>query len=84
LATFEEVRRVKEKYESLLMRKKGVIGCSAGYKTTSSKRTLEPAVICYVVKKISPEALSETDRIPEELDGVSTDVVETGEIRALR
>ena len=83
MATMEEAMRVKKKYESSLLKKKGVVGCATGYKIVGGRRSNEPAVICYVVKKKPKGELRDEDIVPEELEGVPTDVVESGAVRAL-
>lgn len=83
MATMDEARRMKKKYESFLLKKKGVVGCATGYKIIGGKKSNEPAVICYVVKKKPKRELGEEDIVPENLEGVPTDVVESGTIRAL-
>jgi hypothetical protein len=39
MATMEEAKRMKEKYESLLLKKKGVVGCATGYKKIKGRKT---------------------------------------------
>ncbi len=83
MATIEEARRIKKKYESFLLKKKGVVGCATGYKIIGGKKSNEPAVVCYVVKKKPRNELKDEDIVPAELEGVPTDVVESGELKAL-
>lgn len=83
MATMEEARRIKKKYESSLLKKKGVVGCATGYKTVGGRKSDEPAVVCYVVKKKPKKELKEEDLVPDNLEGVPTDVVESGTVRAL-
>lgn len=83
MATMEEARRIKNKYESDLLKKNGVVGCATGYKIVGGKKTTDPAIICYVNKKKQKKELKERDIVPESLEGIPTDVVETGDIRAL-
>ena len=83
MVTMEEARRIKKKYESSLLKKKGVVGCATGYKTVGGRRSNQPAVICYVAKKKPKNELKEEDIVPENLEGVPTDIVESGDIRAL-
>lgn len=78
----EEAQRIKKKYESFLLKKNGVVGCATGYKIVGGKKSNEPAVICYVVKKKPKKELKEEDIVPEKLEGVPTDVVESGVVRA--
>ncbi|MCZ7356838.1 MAG: hypothetical protein O8C66_14235 [Candidatus Methanoperedens sp.] len=83
MATIEEAKRIKNKYESALLKKKGVVGCATGYKVIGGRKSNKPAIICYVMKKKPKRELREEDIVPGELDGVPTDVVESGDIRAL-
>ncbi len=83
MATIEEVRNVKEKYESELMKRSGVTGCGIGYKYVDGKKTNELCIICYVKEKIPEKKLKKKDMIPKIMEGISIDVVESGEIRAL-
>lgn len=83
MVTIEEVRKVKDKHESELMKKSGVVGCAIGYKNVGGKKTDELCIICYVKKKKSEEKLKKKDIIPKKIEGISIDVVESGEIQAL-
>lgn len=83
MATLEEVKKVREKHEASLMKREGVVGCAAGYKQVGGKKTDELCVVCFVVQKKPEEELRKQDVIPKNIEGVPTDVVESGEIRAL-
>lgn len=83
MTTIEEVKKVKEKYESKLMNKAGVVGCSIGYKHTGGKKTDKLSIVCYVKDKKKEEDLKSKDIIPREIEGIPTDVVESGELTAL-
>ncbi|MFW9910792.1 MAG: hypothetical protein ACFFEF_19730 [Candidatus Thorarchaeota archaeon] len=83
MVTLEEVRRVKAEYERELMRKPGVVGIAIGYKLIRGKKTDQLCIICYVVKKKRIGELEERDVIPEEIEGVPVDVIESGQVRAL-
>lgn len=83
MATMEEVRRVKERHEAELMQKAGVVGCSIGYKHIRGEKTDEPCIVCYVIEKKPEGRLRREDIIPKRIEGILTDVVESGEIRAL-
>jgi len=80
----EEVRRVKAAHVHALLHKKNVVGCGVGYKTVDGVVTDELAVVLSVVQKVSQEQLSPADLVPETLDGVKTDVRQTGVFRALQ
>lgn len=83
MATMEEVRRVKERHEAELMEKFGVVGCAIGYKYIGGKKTDELCIVCYVIEKKQEGKLRKQDIIPKKIEGIPTDVVESGEIRAL-
>lgn len=59
-----------------------IIGMGAGEKLKGGKATTEHAVRVYVARKLPLERLSPDERIPTEVDGIPTDVVETGVMRA--
>jgi hypothetical protein len=80
----EEVRRVKAAHVEALLGKKNVVGCGVGYREVGGVTTDELAVIVSVVKKVPTEQLAPRDLVPESLEGVKTDVQETGVIRALQ
>jgi hypothetical protein len=65
--------------------KKNVIGYSKKLrKRIKDGREVDEEVIrIYVSKKVDPSALDVKDLIPREIDGIPTDVVEIGEIKAL-
>lgn len=83
MVTMEEVRRVKERYEAELMEKIGVVGCAIGYKHVGGKKTDELCIVCYVMEKKPEGKLRRQDIIPKKIEGIPTDVVESGKIRAL-
>lgn len=83
MPTMEEVRKVKENHEKELMKKYGVTGCAVGYKYIEGKKTNRLCIICYVKKKKTKEKLKKKDMIPKLIEGIPTDVVESGEFRAL-
>ena len=83
MVTMDDVRRVKAEYEEELMRKPGVVSVAIGYKHIDGKKTNQLCIICYVLEKRPDGELKKRDIIPEEIEGVPIDVVESGRIRAL-
>ncbi len=83
MVTMEEVRRVKAEYEEELMGKPGVVGVAIGYKHIDGMKTKQLCIICYVTVKKAEGELKERDIIPEAIEGVPVDVIESGQIRAL-
>ncbi|MDI6886994.1 MAG: hypothetical protein QMD22_11800 [archaeon] len=80
--SYRDVLDVKRRYERELFEKRGVRGVGIGYKITGGRATNELSVIALVNRKIRPvSALSSYDVVPGTLEGIRTDVVETGIIR---
>jgi len=80
---WERARAAKEKFEAVLLGKRHVVGVGVGKKVVGGKETGEPSVVVFVDKKVPNSELPRKDRVPETVGGVKTDVIETGEIRAL-
>ena len=76
-------------YEKLflqLCKKKNVIGVSQELKPRIRNGKIvsnERVIRVYVVKKLPESCLAPEDIVPKTIDGVSTDVVEIGEVKAL-
>jgi len=79
-----DVLKIKELYKDTLLAKPNVVGVGTGYKKTAGKDTTELCVIALVSRKKPLTALPAEARVPGELDGVVTDVVEIGFPRALQ
>jgi hypothetical protein len=61
-----------------------VVATGVGYKVTRGSRTDALSVVCSVTRKIALSELAARDRVPPSIDGIPTDVVATGVIRALQ
>jgi hypothetical protein len=83
MAHMDEVRARLQDHSGKLLGRANVVATGAGYKIKAGKRTQELSLVCSVARKLPLESLAASDRIPQEIDGVPTDVVETGVIRAL-
>ena len=59
-----------------------IVGIGIGEKTTSGRGTGKPALKILVRKKVDRDRLSKETLVPKSVDGVLTDVDETGEIVA--
>lgn len=79
----ERIKQIKRGHEKELLTKENVVGVAIGFKYIGGKKTNELAVIIDVVKKVAKNNLAKKDLVPRKIDGVKTDVVETGVIRAL-
>ena len=80
----ERARRVKQQYVNTLLAKKNVVACGIGYKETEGVITGEPCIVVSVEKKVPLAQLAEADIVPQAVDDVKTDVLETGLITALQ
>lgn len=66
-----------------LLKKKNVVAIISGHKLVGGIDTGRDAIIVYVTKKMPLSELSKQDVIPKTIQGIESDVQETGEIRAL-
>jgi hypothetical protein len=80
VATLEEIKQVKNKVQSDLMKKKNVTGVGIGFKETNGKKTEELCLIVMVTQKVESSELSSKDLIPAEIQGIMTDVKAVGRI----
>ncbi len=79
-----EIARVKKTYQSDLLAKANVLGVGTGYKISAGKKTDEICLVALVRQKVPPAALEAEDMVPREINGVRTDVIEIGDVRALQ
>jgi hypothetical protein len=77
-------RAVLRASSSELLKKSNVVATGVGYKVTAGKQTDQLCLICSVQKKLPRAQLSEKDLVSPQLQGLPTDVVETGLIRAFQ
>ena len=80
----QDIRRVKAQYTDLLLDKRNVVACGVGYKEVDGVRTDELCIVVSVVQKLPKAELAAADLIPQVVEGMQTDVQETGVIRALQ
>lgn len=80
--SYGDVFSVKRRYEQELLGKGNIRGVGIGYKMTAGRITGELSVVVLAVRKIRHiSALSSYDVVPGTLEGIKTDVLETGVIR---
>ena len=60
-----------------------VVGVGIGYKISGGKLTNRRAIRIYVDRKLPPDVVPQQFMLPEKIDGIEADVVETGRFRAL-
>jgi hypothetical protein len=61
-----------------------VVGVGVGYKVRGGREAQELSVITLVERKISKDGLDPGALVPRSVNGVTTDVIEVGELRALQ
>ena len=74
--TYNRLVEVKETVEAEWLQLPGVHGVSVGYKETAGDRSEIPAIVVHVERKRPLEELDEAERIPPEIGGFATDVLE--------
>ncbi len=67
-----------------LLDRANVVAAGIGYKYTGGQKTSTIGIVCSVTKKIAASQISQSDLVPATLDGMTTDVIETGVIRFLQ
>lgn len=80
----EKVKAAKEKHKEEILSKPNVVGVGTGFKKQGEEMTDQIVVVALVSQKLPPAALAAGEAIPNRVDGVVTDVVEVGELRALQ
>lgn len=60
-----------------------VVATGVGLKRRGGGSDTTPCIVCSVAEKLGASNLSLRERIPDQFDGVPTDVVQTGRLRAL-
>jgi len=78
----EQVKEIKNKYESQLMTLANVVGVGIGFKQTAGGSTNQVALVVNVEHKKPLAELAQQDIIPTEIDGVAVDVQEVGRFSA--
>jgi len=77
------MKTVLRNYRKNLLFKRGVVAVGIGYKSKGGKRTGEKAIVCSVSQKLPMQMLHMSDRVPPNILGIPTDVIETGVLKAL-
>lgn len=80
---WEGARAARADHETDLFRLANVVGTAVGHKVVGGRETYERCIVIYVERKLPESALSPRDVVPKEVDGVRTDIVETGRFEAL-
>ncbi|HHX95688.1 MAG TPA: hypothetical protein GX691_07720 [Clostridia bacterium] len=77
------IRRVLRSRKKQLLSLDNVIGVGLGYKSVRDEVTERKSIVVIVEKKVPSDELRRRHVVPPFLDGVDTDVIETGKFRFL-
>ncbi len=75
-------KSVKQQNLRNLITRRNVVGVGVGFKETGDGLTDKLAVVVNVAQKLPKAQLAESDKVPKAINGVKTDVVETGRFLA--
>ena len=79
----DQVRAVKARHEAKLLALPNVVGVGVGLKEKDGQFTNQIAIIVNVSKKKPLVDLPPNALVPPEIEGIITDVQQTGEMKAL-
>ena len=82
--SYRDLFNVKRECEQELLRKKNVCGVGIGYKMSGGRimSVRELSIVALVTQKVRPlSLLSSHDAVPSTIEGITTDILETGVIR---
>ncbi|MGI0148631.1 MAG: hypothetical protein ACREDF_03755, partial [Thermoplasmata archaeon] len=78
-----DVRAAKAAHEAAIFGRANVVGVAVGNKSIRGRETDERCIVVYVEHKRPETEMRPRDIVPKAIDGVRTDVVETGRFHAL-
>lgn len=79
---FAQAHEIYKQVLPQIFERQNVVACGLGYKIRGEEETDELSLVVSVVRKVPKTELAPEDLIPQAVDGLPTDVVETGYIRA--
>ena len=79
---FSKIKDIRRTLDKRILENQNVIAIGTGFKTVDGKKTEIPGIICSVKEKLPVSKLAKKDIIPSIYEGVPTDIIETGIIRA--
>jgi hypothetical protein len=80
----DEIKQVKEASKDNLLAMQNVVGVGIGYQIKGGESTGNYAIVVMVSRKLPLPALAPNTILPKNVDGVTIDVIEVGELRALQ
>lgn len=79
----DDIRNIRRTYEEELFKKYNIVGLGIGFKKKKRRHTKDLSLKMFVKEKLPPYGLKPIDMIPEQIDGVPTDVEGIGEVYAI-
>jgi len=80
----DDIKQVKEASKENLLAMQNVVGVGVGYQIKGGEQTGNYAIVVMVSRKLPLPALAPNAILPKNVDGVTIDVIEVGELRALQ
>lgn len=80
----DQAEKIKLQNQKALLQKKNVVGVGLGFKEIGGITTDTVCLTVLVENKVDPAALSQADVIPQEIQGVQTDIKYVGKIVAYK
>ena len=77
-----QVTEVTDRHKESILAKPNVLGVGTGYKKQKGKQLGDLCVVAMVSQKIPRAGLDPLDLVPVEVEGISTDVIQVGFLRA--
>lgn len=79
------IEETKNKVSKKLLSKTGISGVAVGKKIVNGIPTNEDSIMVFVTKKMDKDAITKygasSDIVPEEINGIPTDIIEVGDIK---
>lgn len=82
MAEHDPIREAKERSKDEILSKPNVVGVGVGFKEKRGRLTDDVVVVALVRQKVPEAGLKPRQMVPERVNGVPTDVVQVGEVRA--
>ncbi len=79
-----EIKQIKEASKDNLLAMQNVVGVGVGYQIKGGEQTDNYAIVVMVSRKLPVPALPPNAILPKNVNGVTIDVIEVGELRALQ
>ena len=76
----KRIRAIKARYEDQLMARPGVMSVGVGLRQQDGEQTSEVCIVVMVRDKQTIDNLPPDQALPEQIEGVSVDIQESGDI----